>query len=381
MNTSQIVTLAIAIFSSLISIVNAIVPTWLTRLHADRTATAKSNAHFNTHKEPVLIAAIELAHELYNFLDAGTKKWIYDRDRHKRDQSTAYLCYLFAIFFARVEALQREVRLLNLSASNIDLVKVLYGIQLVLLQRAEIAEDRLGVLRRGDIQAMVEAVGLKLESDEKEKENDAKGAELMGYATFFSLLRIEDFLNSWRMEGVQPLFEPEENERSTRLENRSLSNHTTATVDSGEPNIYLDYFQWFEQLLNGIIQMSLEERDQPRGNFDFRFRKLQHRLIDLIIRLDPDEKRVELHRGSVSDIKPVKPLLNEEVWGLWRQKDKRRCGCKCACVDWLKRHPDKREHELEGPPRQLERMVAQEPLKRTFRSQRESNEEPTDDNV
>jgi hypothetical protein len=73
MNTLVIVILAIAIFSSVISIVNAIVPTWLTRLHANRTETAKSNAYFNTYKEPVLIAAIDLAHELYNFLDAGTK--------------------------------------------------------------------------------------------------------------------------------------------------------------------------------------------------------------------------------------------------------------------------------------------------------------------
>jgi hypothetical protein len=60
---------------------------------------------------------------------------------------------------------------------------------------------------------MVEAARLNLKS--YEKENDAKGAELIGYVTFFSLLRIENFLSSWHREGVPSPPELEEIERSS----------------------------------------------------------------------------------------------------------------------------------------------------------------------
>lgn len=152
METAVIVSLVIAILSAIISLFTAAIPAWLNHVFAEWTATAKSNADFNTHKEPVLIAAIDLAHELFNFLEAGNKEWIYwtsAEEKRKRYNSTAYLCYLFAIFFARVDALQKGVQLLNLGKSNVKLYKVLYDIQLILFQKPDVGDQPCKVVKKG----------------------------------------------------------------------------------------------------------------------------------------------------------------------------------------------------------------------------------------
>ncbi|KAH8598581.1 hypothetical protein B0O99DRAFT_615446 [Bisporella sp. PMI_857] len=305
METATIVTLVIAILSAFISIFTAFIPTWLNQLYTEWAATAKSNADLNTHKEPVVIAAIHLAHELYDFLDFldyGGKKRTYDKHNRKRyHYPTAYLCYLFAIFFARVDALKNGVQLLNLGKSNADLVGPLCRIERTLFEeKPERGDEQYVLLRRDDIQAMIEAVAPKLNSNGCENKDKTQGVDLMGYGTFLSLLQIYNI--------------PFQQEPDTDHEEPGRSEYL------GQPIIYRNYSKWFNPLLDKFKEISQDTPTNQEGR-DFRLRELQHCLINLIKRLDPDGKRVVIGKKEGSnDIIPIKPSEG--------------CRCGYACQIW-----------------------------------------------
>jgi len=318
MDTATIITLVIAILSATISTVTAFIPTWLNHLYSKWIAAAKSNADFNMHKEPVLVAAIHLAYELYYFLDGDGKTWLDDKDNGELFyHSAAYLCYRFAIFFARLEALKNDVQLLNLGRSDADLVKLLCQMELILFQkRGGAKEHEYVIVRRDDIEAMIEAVGPMSNPNGSKSEDKTQGTDLMGYATFSSLLQIDNVpfqgegdtdheglshrmptkientknVTSFQQEpdtnhkeprrytlamtenvedtdgdGTSPPAEPAAyfKPQAPRVEKTSpRPNLTSESKELDQPNIYRNYRKWFNPLMDKLKEISRDSRKE-----------------------------------------------------------------------------------------------------------------------
>lgn len=284
-----------------------------------------------------------------------------------------------------------------------------------MVTRDNVGDQPCGVVRRDDVQAMVEAVGPK-PNGSKDKDKPQR-ADLIGYATFFNLLHIDKYLievdSKWpRMPDNQPK-NPHQKKVSTKFQappSQSAIHHgadntkfqerlpqsavpyqeeadtdlgdieryesvipkdiedpgdgiplpppppaggseqlcqpqspklekppsrsslPTVSKSSSQPNIYRNYSDWFKPLLDELTDISRASRptvpisQNERDNADFfesRLRQLQHRLINLIKKLDPDGKRVELKEemGDKDPFRPVEPP-NHDV---------KKCGCDYAC--------------------------------------------------
>ena len=203
MNTTTIITLVIALISAGISIFTALVPAWLSQLWSTQAASAKARAEFNSKKEPLLVAAINLARELSNFLDLPLPQsmWVLECNISKRHHVTKYMCYLFAVFFARVDELHKTAEFLNLEGENRRLLAVLYRIQRALMLEFEdlaSGKDEVpGLMRRSDVELMVEIITKPPQSTRDKSKKEVKNGPgyVKGYDSFAKDLNVDD----WRV--------------------------------------------------------------------------------------------------------------------------------------------------------------------------------------
>lgn len=275
----DVAAITVAVISLVGSVLVAIASGFWAYYTDERKSRSETQKLLRKYRDPLLLAAQDLQARLYNITTLHLVDYWIESGQRQRDSLFIYTAFLFGQYLCWTHILKRQTQFLCFVAdektNTASFIKLLDDITFVL--NADRHNDPRGapfMLWKGDQTAIGELMCV------------SENGELMcmGFSTF---------TQKWKEGGAAMRHA---SNSGYDKNHRDKATVTAADSVAAESDQQIAFRKWFEPIEEGI--RAIGPRGQTRG--DYRLRRLQHCLIDLVDALDTKSQRGDVkERGRV----------------------------------------------------------------------------------